>query len=246
MNYIKNKIDYSIAVKCSAIALVVFEALLFPIIQLTPWHVSKIASYTAIALVAIFTLITVRGENKDHLIRIGIAFTLVADYFLVLSNDADLEGVIAFIAVQMCYFAYLFTKERGRAVRITNACSRVLLVAFLVIAAIIILGTDVDALSIVSVIYYANLVANVLFAFLLGREERLFAIGLLLFSMCDLCIGLETLFDSYLDSKALDFFYGKYLNLPWIFYQPSQTLIALHTAKDVLLQKSLSKKQSTI
>lgn len=229
----KNVVDYQMVVKISAIVFIILEALLFPIIQFTPWRVSAVASYSAIILAAVFALISMKGERGGHLIRLGIAFTLVADCFLVLLDDSELQGVIAFIAVQICYFVYLVLREGRMSVKLANLSSRVLLSAVLVVLAFIVLGKDTDALSIVSVIYYGNLVTNVIFAFLLGREERLFAIGLLLFSMCDLCIGLETLFTSYLDSDALDFFYGKYLNLPWVFYQPSQMLIALHLGEKI-------------
>ena len=33
--------------------------------------------------------------------------------------------------------------------------------------------------------------------------------------------------DELLSKPILDFFYGAHLSLPWVFYQPSQTLIAL-------------------
>ena len=234
-------INYRNFVRISTLVFVLLEVLLFPLIQCTPFSVSTFPAYFAIILVAIFALISIKGERDGHLIRLGIAFTLVADYFLVLSRDSELEGVIAFIVVQVCYFAYLFVREKRIVVRIINVCSRVLLSAILVIVAIAVLGKSTDALSIVSVIYYGNLVANVIFAFMLGKEERLFAIGLLLFSMCDLCIGFETLFSSYFDSSALDFFYGDHLNLPWVFYQPSQTLIALHLGRKINACDSTSK-----
>lgn len=233
----KQAFDYRKWVKIFALAFVALEVALFPIIQLTPGDVSAYASYSAIILVAVFALITVKGARAGHLIRLGIMFTLVADYFLVLADDSELEGVIAFCAVQLCYFAYLLIKEKRRSVKITNAVSRAVLSALLVVVAFTVLGEDTDPLAIVSVLYYGNLVANVVFAFLLGREERIFAIGLALFSMCDLCIGLEVLFDSYLDSSAFDFVYGAHLNLPWVFYQPSQALIGLHLGTKINVDK---------
>ena len=224
----KEAIDYKKVVKLAALGFIALEVALFPIIQLTSWDVSSYACYSAVILVALFTLISIKGEQDGHLIRLGILFTLVADYFLVLADDSELEGVIAFCAVQLCYFAYLTVREKRRSVRLINAVSRVLLSALLVVMAFVVLGEDTDALAVVSVLYYGNLVANVVFAFLLGREERIFAIGLTLFSICDLCIGLEMLFDSYLKSSLFDFVYSSHLNLPWVFYQPSQTLIGLH------------------
>ena len=209
-----------------AIAFIAAQIVLFPLIQFTPGDVSSICSYISIVLAALFALCSASKEKIKYFIRLGLCFTLVADYFLVL-NDKLLEGVVAFIFVQAAYCAYLFAREEHIPIRRANLISRAILSAVLVVAAFVVLGDDTDALAITSVIYYGNLVVNTVFAFLLGKRDRVFAIGLALFCMCDLCIGLEVLFSSYLNSDALDFFYGAYLSLPWIFYQPSQTLISL-------------------
>lgn len=205
------------------------QTVLFPLIQFTPGGVSSICSYISIVTVALTAALALSsgcGEKRDYLIGAGILFTLVADYFLVL-KEKMLAGVIAFIFVQAAYFVYLLLGDCSRCVRIFNAVSRTVLSLVLVILAFCVLGEDTDPLAIASVIYYGNLVVNTVFAFALGKRERVFAIGLLLFCACDLCIGLEVLFTSYLSSDALGFFYGAYINLPWIFYQPSQILIAL-------------------
>lgn len=223
----KTTLNYEKCVRISALVFVILEVIYFPLIQLTPGDVSSFWCYFSIITVALFALVSIKGEKDGHLIRLGILCTLVADYFLVLADDAQLEGVIAFIAVQACYFAYLFVREKRERIRVANAVSRVALSLVLVVSAFIVLGEDTDALAIVSVLYYGNLIANAVFAFILGREERIFAIGLVLFAMCDLCIGLEVLCSNYLGSHAMDFAYGAYLNLPWVFYQPSQMLIGL-------------------
>ena len=206
---------------------VLSETVVFPLIQFTPGDVSAFWSYVAIVLVVLMSLATFKGLGTDSLIRLGLLFTLVADYFLVLDGEKLLEGVAAFIVVQACYFAYLFLGEENGTLRIANVLSRAATSVMLVVLTFVVLGEDTDALAIASVLYYANLVLNTVFAFLHGRRERIFAVGLALFCMCDLCIGLEVLFSSYLNSDALDFFYGANLNLPWVFYQPSQVLIAL-------------------
>ena len=206
---------------------ILLQVAIFPFIQFTPGGVSLRWSYASIILCVIMAFVFFDSDRSKHLIRAGLCCTLVADYFLVVDGDKLLEGVVAFTFVQAAYFAYLYLKEERRALRIANVISRAIVSLSLVIGAFIVLGEDVDALAVVSVLYYANLVINTVFAFTQGRRERVFAIGLLLFCMCDLCIGLEVLFSSYLGSDALDFFYGAHLSLPWVFYQPSQTLIAL-------------------
>ena len=213
----------------AAIAFIALEAALFPLIHLGRGGVDASACYLAIILVDLFALVTLpcAADKRLHLIRLGIAFTLVADYFLVLADDSELEGVLAFIVVQIFYAAYLFVREEKRTVKIISLALRGALMAGLVVVAFAVLGESTDPLAIASVIYYGNLVISCVFAFLLGREERIFAIGLLLFSMCDIWIGLEVLFSSYIGSDLMDFVYNANYNLPLVFYQPSQVLIAL-------------------
>jgi len=144
-----------------------------------------------------------------------------------MDGTMHLEGVIFFMGTQMCYFLYLLAGESPR-IRKINILSRLIISFILVGVAFCVLGDLTDILSIVSVLYYGNLVINMVFAFAQYKKSPLFAIGLLLFSFCDLCIGLDMLFNYYLELPvAADMFYSDYHNLPWVFYQPSQTLIAL-------------------
>ena len=221
-------LDYRKITRIAAAVLIALEMALFPMIHFGSGGVDVVGCYLAIVLVALFALVTLWGERDGHIIRLGIGFTLVADYFLVIAANSELEGVISFIAVQACYFAYTLVRETRTKVRYVNIASRIFIVVGLTITAFLVLGEDTDALAIASVIYYGNLVANAVFAFLLGKRDRIFAIGLVLFGMCDIWIGLEVLFSSYLDSNLMDFVYNANYNLPWVFYQPSQTLIALN------------------
>lgn len=221
------QLTYRQVLRMTAVVFVIFEIILFPLIQIPPADISSAASYVAIVLVALFALITWRGERDGHIIRLGILFTLLADTYMVI-YERMLEGVMCFILVQACYFAYLLVREERKIVKLWNIYSRIVLMSLLVISAFLVLGDDVDALAISSVVYYGNLIANTVFAFLRFREERIFAIGLFLFAMCDLTIGLDALFIDYLHSYALSgVFNYPYANIPWIFYQPSQVLIGL-------------------
>ena len=221
-------LDYRKITRIAAAVLIALEMALFPMIHLGRDSADVVGCYLAIVLVALFALVTLWGERDGHFIRLGIGFTLVADYFLVIADNSELDGVISFIAVQACYFAYTLVRETRTKVRYVNIASRIFIVVGLTITAFLVLGEDTDALAIASVIYYGNLVANAVFVFLLGKRDRIFAIGLVLFGMCDIWIGLEVLFSSYLDSNLMDFVYNANYNLPWVFYQPSQTLIALN------------------
>ena len=98
------------------------------------------------------------------------------------------------------------------------------------------LGTAADAVAIVSMFYYANLLVNIVFAFCQPHVTRLLAIGLTLFILCDTLIGLSCL-DAYV-AISEDSFIWKLIHpgfdLAWAFYLPSQTLIALSLLPDRL------------
>jgi hypothetical protein len=94
----------------------------------------------------------------------------------------------------------------------------------------IVLGNSADALAIVSLIYYANLLASMIFA---PREKsggKLLCMGLVFFALCDINVGLVVLHDLYGGFEEGSFLYlltHSGVDLAWIFYIPSQTIIPL-------------------
>ena len=100
-----------------------------------------------------------------------------------------------------------------------------------VIVTVIVLWGRVDYLAIISVLYFVNLLVNVVFAFLQIWKRPFFAIGLLLFFFCDFIVGLRSA--SSLGYIPLpDWLHGMVFtsfNFAWLFYLPSQTLIALES-----------------
>ncbi len=92
------------------------------------------------------------------------------------------------------------------------------------------LGDATDPLSLVSLFYYANLLVNIVVAFIQMKRSPLFAIGLLLFLMCDTVIGLNVMAELYIPSFSESGLYAVLnpeFNLAWAFYVPSQTIITL-------------------
>jgi len=85
-------------------------------------------------------------------------------------------------------------------------------------------------------VYYVNLLVNIIESFICFKAEKLFAVGLVFFVLCDTVIGLQAAAGSYLPISEesliykiifMDFF------LSWFFYLPSQVLIAMSTNQKV-------------
>jgi hypothetical protein len=238
----------------SAVIFVLAEARIFTMIHITKEPAEISLHYLSIQIAALFIWLTLAielifGEKgsrlkvlfnlKDgNLLRIAFIFTLAADYYLVANGAADkLTGMIYFIGTQIFIFLHLLVREESAKRRAANLITRLSLSVVLVAATFIVLGKNADPLAIVSIIYYANLLTSMIFAPFDKRGGKLLFVGLLLFALCDVNVGLWALNDMYQGFPEGSILYNilhSGVDLVWIFYLPSQTIIPL----TVLIKKS--------
>lgn len=185
--------------------------------------------FLSIVLCFLFALLYTRKHN--FLRTAALAFTVCADWCLVVCDPVEqLYGMCFFLVVQVLYAVYLYRTGKHKALAIT----RLALIAAIEAVAFIVLGKNMDPLAGVSVAYYALLVTNIIDSFTQSKKDLLFPIGLLLFVMCDTVIGLQVASQGYLpiakDSWLYTLLFPSF-NLAWVFYLPSQVLIALSQRK---------------
>ncbi len=185
-------------------------------------------SYAVVVLAFVFCLLLVEARASRLLTVAALAFTLCADYFLVLRDDEYLVAMLFFSVTQLLYAARLFLAEerRRRALQLGIRGGVILLAR---VATCLVAGESTDALALVSLFYFANLATNTLFAFLDGGGRGLFPYGLLLFVFCDIFVGFGML-GEYLplgDGPLLSFLTSPPVNMAWVFYAPSQVLLSL-------------------
>lgn len=166
--------------------------------------------YAGILLCVAFSLM-----GSDRLVPLALGLTAGADWFLLVRNDCYAAGIALFLCVQAVYFVRL---------RTAGADGAYLLRAALALGA----GAGVYALhmaspvNLLAALYFSQLVSNTLLAWRLkGERWRTFALGLTLFVGCDVCVGL---FNALPGSSPLYFAVSVGM---WLFYLPSQVLIAL-------------------
>lgn len=234
----------------AAVLFIAFEVLMFYLIHIEKAELGFNLHYACIIAAAAFSWLTLiielatakdNGESvseillsksRGNLIRIAMLFTLLADYFLVAAKKTDnLAGVTVFLGTQLFIFLHILANEDSKKAAMANIIIRAALTAVIIAVALIILGEDADTLAIISVIYYANLCTNAIFAHRIGRGGVVLTIGLILFALCDINVGLSALNSLYVDGFPEGSFLYKLMNsdmdLIWIFYIPSQTLIPL-------------------
>ena len=188
-----------------------------------------VTSYLAILLC--FAFAAFNAEERNLCILGGLACTAVADFFLVVCSPMQqLWGMVAFLGTQTFYAVFLHRKNRSRKLLYLRFALSILGA----ILPVLVLGSKADALAVVSVCYYVNLIFNIVMAFLRFRKNRIFAIALVLFLLCDTVIGLQAAAGAYLpigkDSLLYRLIFVPF-NLAWLFYLPSQVLIALCSKK---------------
>ena len=154
-------------------------------------------------------------RGGDWLVPIALALTAGADWFLLVRNDCYALGIGLFLCVQTVYFLRLRRAGAGSAYPLRSGLA---LGAGLAVYA----AGMAAPLNLLAALYFSQLLSNTALAWTLkGRSRRLFALGLTLFVGCDVCVGL---FNALPPASSL---YPAVSVGMWLFYLPSQVLIAL-------------------
>ena len=188
-----------------------------------------IADYIVVISCFLFSLVyfIIKRNSNTLIFVIAFLFTILADTYLLILDDNYELGILAFIIVQFAYFWYIlknmYTKDNyGYLIAI-----RLITIVIGVIASLIV-QTDKLLVCLV-IIYISNLVINLIISIIPRRRNLLFSLGLFLFLLCDICVGCYNIGD-IINISNTSLFY-KIANLPfniaWLFYHPSQVLLAI-------------------
>ena len=186
--------------------------------------------YTAVVLACLFFVLFAEKSLSFLFTMIALVCTVGADYFLVYSEEMQqLPAMLFFAVTQIAYFLRLYFEDKSQVRRLVHLICRVVLSIIAVGATFAVLGNGADSVAVVSMFYYANLILNIIFAFIAFKKSWAFAIGLLLFALCDTVIGLS-LINTYLPISEGSFIYKLIypgFDLAWAFYLPSQALLSI-------------------
>ncbi|MDE6280395.1 MAG: hypothetical protein K2M15_01155 [Oscillospiraceae bacterium] len=174
--------------------------------------------YVGILLCLAFALLcALRGG--DRLVPVALALTAGADWFLLVRNDCYALGIVLFLCVQTVYFLRL--RRAGGPAAWPLRSGLALGAGLAVYAAGMAVG-QAAPVNLLAALYFSQLLSNTALAWTLkGRPWRLFALGLTLFVGCDACVGLFNVLPA-----ASPLFPAASVGM-WLFYLPSQVLIAL-------------------
>lgn len=170
--------------------------------------------YAGILLCLAFAALCAQ-RGGDRLIPIALALTAGADWFLLVRNDRYALGVALFLCVQTAYFLRLRAAGAPAAWPLRSGLA--------LGAGLAVYAADMAApLNLLAALYFSQLLSNTVLAWTRrGKRWWRFALGLTLFVGCDACVGL---FNALPAASPL---YPAVSVGMWLFYLPSQVLIAL-------------------
>jgi hypothetical protein len=204
------------------------------ILQTAGGDLTKYTRFSAVVLACLFCILFAARQRDYLLTQVAFICTVCADYFLIMTPVLQqLPAMLFFSVTQIAYFLRIYLNDESKSRRTWHIALRASLSVIAVTATLLILGSAADAVAVVSMFYYANLITNVIFSFINFKSSPVLAVGLLLFSLCDAVIGLDFL-DGYISVASNSFIYKIIhpgFDLAWAFYLPAQTLLALSLLK---------------
>lgn len=156
-------------------------------------------------------------DKKAHIKKI-MALTVAADFLLVITPFYT-AGILIFIAVQLEYYKYITKKACFPLYHLASMVCAGFAVSIFV--NFFIMAIDFNVF--LSCIYFFTLINNIRLCMLrsgTSREYTLLTVCLILIMCCDIHVGVTNVFSSGL-------WYSFGLIAMWLFYLPSQVLIAL-------------------
>ncbi|MBQ8293290.1 MAG: hypothetical protein IJX78_05770 [Bacilli bacterium] len=206
------------------------EIILSILIQTVPYQYKDICCFLVVVISYLYSLLLF-NKTKDYLYtHIGLLFTLLADIFLVLTNPMyEIPGVLLFCITQLFYCLKIHLVIDSKITRIIHIYVRTFIIFLLLGITVFVLNENSNFLTLISMFYYANLVTNIIFSFYSRKPSFLFSIGLILFACCDLFVGLTYIDNIYININNNSFIHNlcySNIDIIWLFYVPSQTLIA--------------------
>jgi hypothetical protein len=177
---------------------------------------SSVLKYVGIFLCIIYAM---QKYRKDYKLTLALFFTFLADTILVWTTQ-EVAGVFVFCFAQALHFLRLTKLQR----------KYLMIFIFIVPILVIISGIRHDnILYSLAALYGLLLVSNVTMSirnFRTHRKDfraRCACYGFLAFICCDICVGVRHLM---LDGLMPDTFLPLIAYLVWVFYYPSQVLLA--------------------
>ena len=208
LNFLKNNI---IIVLYSLIELVICVLIVFDVIK----DIDAF-NYSMIVLNFVLSIIFfILNENRFNIfLMLGMFFTCLADYNLIILGKNQELGVVFFTLAQLSYMMML-------KVNVKELIIRLVVIIFLEVLSLIIVKDLYSFLVFITMFYLSIFITNIIFGFI-KKLHLLFLIGMILYLLCDICVGVSS-FELFQDTSIAEIL-GR---LIFYFYIPGLYLMIL-------------------
>ena len=227
-------------------AFCVVQVILLSLILFADFYTTYVC-FSVVITCFLASLIFIKDSKYNFLVSIALFFTIVSDFFLVVlfsyypHEFFQSLAVTTFSVTQLCYFAYLIVNTTGKQIQ-RHITIRMVSCVVAIFLPIFILHESANYLALISMFYFANLLVSTVYAFRDYKKSPLFAIGLAMFVLCDIFVGMKMGHGVFFTLPENSFLYKLFFsdfNFMWLFYTASQTLIVLSLKYNKLYNKPL-------
>lgn len=202
-----------------------------------------------LVIILCFCYVFFFGKNSDKGIifcmKTAMFFTLVSDLFLLIL-DYYIYGVLTFIVVQQFYSIRLMLAAHRKRSWFAFRVFLQLAIAMGVCLVLWLAGVKPDILLAISAFYFISILTNTFTAAGYAVRNRmdqcnvLFAVGMVLFLLCDINVGFFNMSGFIaLPERLYQLLYSMSSILMWAFYAPAQVILVLSASLN--LAKSTKK-----
>lgn len=206
--------------------------------------ISMNLKYIGIIICFLFSLLFYPWKNATldcMLLRCALLFTVISDWYIVM-RDSYFYGLITFCIVQLLYLIRLhcWRKEQGIRTFLISYILRNILFTLIITGVLIFFKITLDELVFTAIFYFVSIIFNTMDAIRIQLKEKeksyqLYAVGMVLFLLCDINVGLFNLSDfMVVEGTWFNKIYEFAAIAMWLFYLPAQVVISLSGVKNKL------------
>lgn len=237
MKTVKGKSFKSMTLKSILLIISIFYVsfLYMDFLSIRSYISTDIIKFISILLCFLIGLLTGKDAiniRDKHLLQVGLFFTLMADLCLLIL-DYFVLGIALFCMVQITYFVRYEVNESGKSSVVRFLILFEVLVILYIVAKFFFVR--IPFLFLIALFYSICLISSVMKAIKIFKKnmfsypnKHMIVFGMILFLLCDINVAIYNM-PRFLDLSGYftEGFYNTSQQLVWLFYLPSQVLLAL-------------------
>ena len=190
-------------------------------------------SLIIINFIASIVILAFSRSKRSIYFCISFFFICLADYGLIILGDNYELSVTYFLFAQLALMIMMKINKLELLIRLS-------LVIVLEVVAVLICKDLYSILVFVTMIYLSTFISNITFG-IIKKENIVFIIGMILFIMCDTCVGIAN-FELFTNEKLVEICE----KLIFIFYIPGLYLMVIGTYINEIIRGVVCKKEKNI